>query len=151
MDRYFLQQAGQEHRRGVAAVYVALDTTRENAIVGFYTLSATAVAISTLPSDLTRKLPRYPVLPAVLIGRLARDERWHGQRVGFRLMADAFDRVMVVSTQIGALFTVVDAKDDTARRFYERFGFQRFPDSDNTLYLPLTTIREMQKRFPRRA
>ena len=151
LDRYFRQQAGQGHRWGITAVYVALDTTGENTIIGFYTLSATAVATATLPSDLTRKLPRYPALPAVLIGRLARDERWRGQRVGFRLMVDAFDRVIAASTQIGALFTVVEAKDDAARRFYERCGFQLFPNSDNTLYLSLATIREMQKRFPNRA
>lgn len=147
LDRYFRQQAGQEQRRGVATVYVAVDTTRENTIVGFYTLSATAVATTTLPSDITKRLPRYPVLPAVLLGRLARDERWHGQKIGPRLMSDAFDRIMAISAQIGAVFMVVEAKDDAAREFYERFAFRLFPNSEDKLYLPLATIRELQKRF----
>lgn len=147
LDRYFRQHAGQEQRRGVATVYVALDTTRGNAVAGFYTLSATAVATTTLPPDITRRLPRYDTLPAVLLGRLARDERWRDQKIGFRLIIDAFDRIMAVSAQIGAVFTVVEAKDDAAREFYERFAFKLFPDSENKLYLPLTTIREMQKRF----
>ncbi|HEY8598895.1 MAG TPA: GNAT family N-acetyltransferase [Thermomicrobiales bacterium] len=150
LDRYFRQQAGQEQRRGVATIYVALDTTHENAVVGFYTLSATAVKASTLPPDAIRKLPRYPMLPAVLLGRLARDERWRSQRIGSLLMVDAFDRIMAISAQLGAVFMVVKAKDDAARDFYERFAFQLFPNADDTLYLPLATIREMQRRFENR-
>ncbi len=65
-------------------------------------------------------------------------------------MIDAFDRVMAISAQIGAVFMVVKAKDEAARDFYERFAFRLFPNSDDTLYLPLTTIREMQMRFENR-
>lgn len=147
LDRYFIQQAGQEQRRGVAVIYVARDSTQDGAIAGFYSLSATSVLATSLPRDIAKKLPRYPNLPAVLLGRLARDERWRGQQVGPRLVVDAFDRVVVIASQIGALFMIVDAKDETAQRFYERFGFQRFPDVPSSLFLSIAVIRAMQERF----
>lgn len=145
-DRYFRQQAGQEQRRGVATVFVLREMREGGAIVGFYTLSATAVAAATLPPDLLKKLPRYPVLPAILIGRLARHERWRGQGVGEDLLSSALRRSVAISTELGALFVVVDAKDVAARRFYESFGFRPFLDglsSDGTarLFLPLASVR----------
>ena len=71
LDDYFQNQAGQDARRAVTRVYVAVDEMT-GAIVGFYTLSATSIAWLDIPGHLARKLPRYPI-PAALIGRLAVD------------------------------------------------------------------------------
>lgn len=142
LDRYFRQQAGQEHRRGVTSVFVMRDGQRDGAIAGFYTLSATAIATATLPPDVSKKLPRYPALPAILLGRLARDERWRGQGIGEGLLSSALRRSIAISEQLGAIFVVVDAKDSAARIFYEGFKFQSFIDAENKLFISLENVRK---------
>ena len=141
LDRYLHQQAGQDMRRHIAAVFV-LNDAEASAIVGYYTLSATAVLATGLPPDVTKRLPRYPELPAVLLGRLAIDIRYRGHRFGELLLIDALHRCRAVE-QIAAMAVVVDAKDDAARTFYERYGFRRFVDDEYRLFLPMATIVQM--------
>jgi GNAT superfamily N-acetyltransferase len=139
LDRYFHQQAGHDARRMIAVVFVLFDTA-ETAIAGYYTLSATSTEATQLPDDVTRKLPRNPLLPAILLGRLAIHVRYQGQRLGKVLLIDALQRSRVVAGQIGATFVVVDSKDDAARDFYERFGFRQFRDDAYRLFIPMSTI-----------
>ena len=139
-DHYFRQQAGQEQRRRAAAIFVAVDRLADDAVAGFYTLSATAVQTTTLPEAVSRKLPRYPELPAILLGRLAVDRRWQGRRLATRLVADALQRCAPLD-QIGALFMVVDAKKVALQPFYERLGFHSFPDQPRRLFFVLATLR----------
>lgn len=145
LDRYFRQQAGQEHRRRATAVFIAIDTAREGAIAGFYTLSAATVDASALPQIITSKLPRYPVLPAILLGRLARDERWRGEGIGEILLTNAFRRSLEISEQLGALFLIVEAKDDAAQRFYERYQFEPLVHQERLLFLPLAVVRRFAR------
>ncbi len=140
LDRYLRQQAGQDARRRIAAVFVVVDTASDREIAGFYTLSAASVRTAELPAPVTKRFPRYPQLPAVLLGRLAVDRRWSGQGVVALLLADALQRSYRHSEQIGAVFVVVDAKDEAARAFYHRFGFQAFVDEGRRLFLPMETI-----------
>ncbi len=90
LDNYIRRQATQDIRRHIARVFVATDADPA-AILGFYTLSATVVEARTLPPDLARRLPKYP-LPAALIGRLAVDNRYQGQDLGQYLLMDALTR-----------------------------------------------------------
>ena len=147
LDRYFREQAGQEMRRRVAVVYVLVERDTA-AIAGFYTLSATGIDVSALPAELARRLPRYPRLPAILLGRLAIDQRFRGQDLGKGLLLDALARGYHLSGQIGALAVVVDAKDDAARRFYEHFGFRRLADDENRLFLEMATIASLNLPEP---
>lgn len=126
-------------RRYVAAVYVLIERS-SNALAGFYTLSAASIDVSSSPKDVTQRLPRYPCLPAILLGRLAVDQRFRGQGLGQGLLLDALARAYYLSRQIGALAVIVDAKDDMARQFYERFGFQRLVDDAHRLFLAMATI-----------
>jgi GNAT superfamily N-acetyltransferase len=141
LDRYLRQQAGQEMRRGVAVVWVLHDI-EHNAIAGYYTLSTASIVPSDLPDEIVRKLPRYPALPAMLIGRLAVDTSYRGQGFGGLLLADALHRALDLSHAICAIAVVVDAKDDAARQFYERFGFQRLAGHERRLFMPMATIHE---------
>jgi ribosomal protein S18 acetylase RimI-like enzyme len=144
LDRYLREQAGQEVRRGAAAVHVLVDSAT-GAIVGYYTLSAAVVVLSDLPAEMARKAPRYPSLPALLIGQLAVDQRYRGQRFGERLLVDALHRCMTVK-DVGWMFVIVDAKDDRARAFYERYGFQRLADAEYRLFLPVGTVTQLGRR-----
>ena len=125
-------------------MFVAVDSG--HGIAGFYSLSSFTLTIEELPQEIGKKLPRYDAIPAALIGRLARDERVRGQGIGALLLADAVRRILSASQSLAVFAIVVEAKDDRAIRFYENFGFRRFPLSQNRLFLPAATAVEALKR-----
>jgi GNAT superfamily N-acetyltransferase len=139
LDRYFRSQAGQDARKNIAAPFVLVlpDAT----IIGYYTLSATGISMSELPLDISLKLPRYPLIAATLLGRLAVDRRYRGQGYGRFLLADALFRS--VRNEIASFAVVVDAKDDNAQRFYLRESFLPFSDNPLRLFRPMTDIRTL--------
>jgi ribosomal protein S18 acetylase RimI-like enzyme len=136
LTRYLRQQASQDMRRRVAACFVALQG--EGRIAGFYTLAAASVLLADLPAATAKKLPRYPMVPAVRMGRLAVDQAFKGQGLGGALLADALARC--ARAEIAAHALVVDAKDEGAAAFYRHHGFVALPDSPLTLFLPLSTV-----------
>ena len=133
LDRYLRELATQDMRRRISNCFVALAPT--GAIAGYYTFAATAIPVAELSPEETRRLPRYPVLPAGLIGRLAVDRRHRGHGLGGALIVDAIARALRAEPAIFAL--VVDAKDDPALGFYRRHGFRPFASRPLTLYLPI--------------
>lgn len=112
-------------------------------VAGYYTLAAFGITPASLPSEVTRRLPRYDQFPATRIGRLAVDRRYQGQGLGQRLLMHALESGYRAAPEIAAMAVVVDAKDDAARRFYERYGFERFLDDEYRLYLPMATIEQL--------
>lgn len=110
-------------------------------VAGYYTLSSTSVQLGELPEQTVRKLPRYPLIPATLLGRLAVDRRQQGKGYGRFLLADALYRA--ARNEIASFAVIVDAKDDNARRFYERESFLPFPDQPMKLFRPMADIRKL--------
>ena len=142
LDDYLKRQARQQRDRQIAAIFVMVGDTPET-VAGYFTLSALSIELAGLPADVAKKLPRYPEVPAALIGRLAVDRRYQGRRLGELLLMDALHRVAVQSDRIGVYAAVVDAIDDRAAAFYERYGFIRFRGRSNRLFLPTSTILEL--------
>src|SRR5690606_17101043 len=93
--------------------------------------------LTDLPTDQARKLPRYPAVPAVLIGRLAVATHAQGHGLGAALLCDAIARTD--DSGIGAYALVVDAKDESAKAFYDHFGFIPLPGRPLRLALPMAT------------
>ena len=141
LDAYIRRQASQDARRRVAQVFVAV-AGRSGEIAGYYTLSAASFEKDDLPAELARRLPHYPV-PAAVIGRLAVDHRNQGRGLGEILLLDAIRRVVRASDAIGVYAIVVDAKNDRARAFYERYGLSSFPSTSRRLFLPLQTFEKL--------
>ncbi len=141
LDRYFRLQAGQEARKNIAAPFVLV--LADGSVGGYYTLSATAVKLAELPADLARRLRRYPLVPATLLGRLAVDRQHQGKGYGRFLLADALGRA--VRSEIASFAVVVDAKDEAARRFYERESFLAFLDQPTKLFRPMADIAALFK------
>jgi len=139
LDRYFRSQAGQDARKNLAAPFVLV--LPNGAIGGYYTLSATGVKLTEFPVDVTRKLPRYPLVPATLLGRLAVDQSCRGRGYGRFLLADALFRA--VRNEIASFAIVVDAKDDAARSLYERESFLPFPDQPLRLFRSMADIAKL--------
>ncbi|MGB7988666.1 MAG: GNAT family N-acetyltransferase [Candidatus Methylophosphatis roskildensis] len=139
LDRYLHHQAMQDVRRRVTACFVAV--ADEQRIVGYYTLASASLLLNDLPPAIGKKLPRYPTVPAVRMGRLAVDRSFRGQGLGGALLADALTRA--ASSEIAAFAMAVDAKGVNAAAFYQHHGFIALPDSPLTLFLPLATVRRM--------
>lgn len=116
-------------------------------MLGFYSLSTFSLTADELPDHIGRRLPRYGAIPAVLIGRLARDIRTRGQGMGELLLADAIARILATSESVTVFAIVVDAKDRAAKAFYESFGFQPFPSRPMRLFLPTATAVEAMARL----
>jgi len=89
----------------------------------------------------TRKFPGRG-LPAVRLARLAVDTRFRGCGYGGRLLAEAIHRTVLIAEHAGVIGLFVDAKDETACLFYQRYGFKSLPDNIRKLFLPIETLRK---------
>lgn len=136
LDRYFHRQVTQDIRRNITNCFVAVEAASGH-VAAYYTLALTSIPTPDLPPALTRKLPRYPAIPAVRIGRLAVDQRFQGRGLGAALLADAALRTLGAAPAAYAL--VVDAKSDAAVAFYRHHGFLPFAGHPRALFLPLAT------------
>lgn len=136
LDRYLREQVSQDIRRRVAACFVAL--ADQSRIAGYYTLATASVPLNDLPAPVRSKLPRYPAVPAVRMGRLAVDAGFKGQGLGGALLVDALRRA--ARSEIPAVALLVDAKDEQAAAFYRHHGFMALADSPLTFFLPLAGI-----------
>jgi GNAT superfamily N-acetyltransferase len=136
LDRYFRTQAGQDARKKLAAPFVLL--LEDGTLAGYYTLSSTAVKLPELPEALASKLPRYPLVPATLLGRLTIDRRHQGKGYGRFLLADALYRAL--RSEIASFAVVAEAKDENAKQFYLRESFLPFPDQPRKLFRPMADI-----------
>jgi ribosomal protein S18 acetylase RimI-like enzyme len=133
LDRYFREQVNQDIRRRLTNCFVAINSA--GAVAGYYTFASASIPATELSSDEIKRLPRYPLLPAGLIGRLAVATRCAGQGLGGALIVDAITRAMRAEPAIFAM--IVDAKDDAASRFYAHHGFRPFASHPLSLYLPI--------------
>ncbi len=138
----FLQKTARQHReKGFSNTYILVDDESRAEIIGYFTLSFFEVSTQTLPEIHSRKLPKSDRLPAAKLARLAISKKFKGKGYGALLLAEAVRRVVLASTQSGAITGFfVDAKDDNARSFYLAFGFIPLNDSPMQLFLPLKTL-----------
>ncbi|MCM2374930.1 GNAT family N-acetyltransferase [Aporhodopirellula aestuarii] len=141
LDNYLRQTASQDVKRKTAAVFVMVPEDEPKRIAGFYTLCATSVELTGLPIEIAKRLPRYPQVPGILMGRLARDESFPG--IGRLLLADALSRCVRSADDIAAALIVVDAKDAAAVAFYQKFGFLLLPKWKSRLFLPMATASKL--------
>ena len=139
LNRYFREQAGQDMKRKVCGCWVLFGMDEPERVLGYYTLSHEAVDARELPGrpDLLKKLPRYPRLPAVLLGRLAVSVQNQREGIGRKLLFDAISRC--ASGEIPSPLMLVDAKDAEAEAFYRRYGFE--PITQRRLFFAMHSLR----------
>lgn len=141
LDLYLQKQAGQDTRRRAAVAFVA--TADGKTIAGYYTLSQYAIELDAVPDSVAKKLPKYPMVSATLLGRLAVSTEFRGQRVGETLLMDALHRSLDLSKQAASAGIIVDAKDDSAVSFYAKYGFLDLPKVERRLFLPMGTVEQL--------
>ncbi|MCH7936642.1 MAG: GNAT family N-acetyltransferase [Proteobacteria bacterium] len=142
IDAYLQNLATQDERRNLARVFVLVGK-ESSRIAGFHSLTNTRIDIGELPEGQARKLPHGRIIPGALIGQLARSLDQKGQDIGEILLIDALKRI-VYANEISAVYAVVvDAMDEKAVVFYQRYGFIKFPKIHNRLFLPIGTARQL--------
>jgi GNAT superfamily N-acetyltransferase len=138
LDRWLRERARKNESAGASRTYVTTSSgTLE--VVGFYSLATSSVRAAHAPGAVRRNMPD-PV-PVILLGRLAVDRGHQGAGLGASLLQDALLRVVQAADIVGIRALLVHAIDETAARFYRRHGFVPSPFDDQTLFLPLATIR----------
>lgn len=140
LTQYLRTVAGQDSKRHAAVAYILSPTDDPARVVGYYTLASTSVKLADFSPETSRRFPKYPLLPATLLGRLAVNQADQGKRLGERLLIDALARSLTASSHVGSLAVVVDALHEKAAEFYKRFGFIQFADSPLRLFYPMKDI-----------
>lgn len=144
LDRYLRTQASQDVRRKANGVFILVELEQPRTVLGYYTLCATGLPQGDVPVAARKHIPRYPLVSATLVGRLAVSTARQGERLGAILLADAVQRAYASASTIGSSMLVVDAINERAAAFYEGNGFVRLPDSMR-LVLPIYVIEKMLK------
>ena len=134
LARYFQTQVTQDIRRRIANCFVVVETATSQ-VAAYYTLSAASIPLVDLPPDEAKRLPRYPILPAVRMGRLAVDRRFQRRGLGELMLMNAVHRT--VQDAAAAFALLVDARNDQAAAFYQRYGFRPIVSKPRILLLPL--------------
>ena len=137
LNTYLLKYSGQHERKGMGRTYVAT-TDQEARVLGYYTISSSAVAFEVVPEN----LPRHPV-PVALVGRLAVDKKVRGQRLGETLLIHALQSAQRAARIVGIYAVVVDALDESAKNFYLKYGFNSLTDDPLHLYLPMKVVERL--------
>jgi GNAT superfamily N-acetyltransferase len=146
LDDYLKQIARRAAEVGTGRTWVAIDPATppdaagRRPVLGYYTVSMHSVDVSVLPEKRRAGLPRAQV-PAALLGRLAVDVRQQGRGLGGFLLIDALRRISSAAEHVAAHAVVLDAIDDDAKRFYERYGFLELTDNPLHLFLPMASVR----------
>ncbi len=138
LEQYLRKQAGQDFRKRASAPFVI--TPDHKTIAGFYTLSQYAINLKDVPEEIAKGFPKYPVVSATLLGRLAVDKQFLGQGLGELLLMDAQRRALKLSKQIASAVLLVDAKADQAVGFYKKYGFVELPAVERRLFKAMATI-----------
>lgn len=142
LDRFIKNFATQNQKSGINQTFVALKPG-DLIVHGYYSIAAGSVKLDNLTDEQRKGLPKYPI-PVALLGRLAVDNRAQKQGLGEHLLLDAMRRIDQTADEIGIHVIEVDAIDDSARRFYLRYGFTELRDNPNHLYLPMKTVRKLR-------
>jgi GNAT superfamily N-acetyltransferase len=134
-----------EHARGAVAggsarVFVTVDAEQQR-VCGYYALAAAAIAHEEATERARKGQPRHPI-PAVLLARLAVHASVQRLGIGAWLLQDAMRRALSASEAVGMRVLLVHALDDTARSFYERWGFQPSPTDPLNLQMLFKDIRK---------
>lgn len=142
LNEYLVKFARWNASAGIGRTYVILREGEEQ-VLGYYTLAVGQLHVGTLPEHMAKRLPKYPV-PIIKVGRLASDRSARGEGIGEALLLDALFRAARIAEQVAVFAVEVDALNDRARSFYERYGFQALLDDRLYLYLPIRSIQKLR-------
>lgn len=142
LDTYLQEHALQHMKKNISVTY-ALTECSGAEVLGYYSLSSTSIHLAELPPRFIKKLPKYPSLPGILLGRLAVHIELQGEGLGAHLLIDALKQSLRVSQEIGAAAVIVDAKNQDAVNFYKKYDFIALDENPQKLFLPMDTVKKL--------
>ncbi|MBD2624947.1 GNAT family N-acetyltransferase [Trichormus variabilis] len=138
----FLKRTARQHiQKGISRTFVLVETEQPQTIIGFFTLSICEVKTEKLPPQLSKKYPTK--VAGVKLARLAVSQDWQRQGIGEILMIEAMKRALVISDNAGVIGLFVNAKDEKAQAYYQRYGFVSLVDIPLEMFLPLETVKQL--------
>lgn len=143
LDDYIREQASQDLKRNLAAVFVVVSKDEPERVVGYYTLSNRELGLAQLPAEIGRKAGRYNSLPVTLLGRMAVDGEQKGKGIGELVLMDALKRSLLATEHVASFAVFVEAKDEDAASFYRKYGFIQLPEDKLKLFLLMKTIKQL--------
>lgn len=139
LDRFLKEQASQHMKKRITTTYVLTEDS-DLVIKGYYSLSSYSVNINNLPKSITKQFPKYPMVPATMLGRLAVATECQGFGIGEYLLVSALKTSYEISQHQGSLCVCVDAINQSAVNFYKKYGFIEFEDNNKKLFISMKTI-----------
>ncbi len=135
----FLQRTARQHiQKGLSRTFVLVDDEQPSVIMGFFTLSLCEVRVECLPPRWAKKYPS--IVPGVKLARLAVSLDCQRQGIGGILLVEAMKRALVIAENAGVIGLFVDAKDISAKDYYQRYGFEGTKERPLLLFLPLSSL-----------
>ena len=135
----FLQRTARQHiQKGISRTFVLVEKKNPLDIIGFFTLSLCEVEVNRLPPRWVKKYPS--VVPGIKLARLAVAIDWQSQGVGKALLIDAVRRASLIAENAGVIGLFVDAKNASAKAYYEQYGFEAAMKHSLLLFLPLSSF-----------
>lgn len=128
LNQWLRRHAWRNQQGGASRTSVICDGTT-GAIIGYVSLSTAQIERAFLPKAAQRNQP--DPLPAILLGQLAIDRRYHRLGYARSLMWFALSTAVRVSKDIGCFAVLTHPLDDGLRAFYRRFGFEELPGDPN--------------------
>ena len=145
LDEWLKRHARAAQASDSARVYVVTLDDRET-VVGYYALAAAQVVPEDATSRTLKGQPRTRPLPAILLARLAVDERHQGAGLGRSLLQDVLLRCAEAAEAIGARVLLVHAKHESAKQWYMQFAFEESPTDPLQLLMLLKDVRAFLQR-----
>jgi predicted GNAT family N-acyltransferase len=140
LDDYIRNQASQDLKRNLAAVFVMVRNDNAQRVIGYYTLSSRHLQLDQLPEEIAKKAGKYNTVRVVLLGRMAVDSSQQGQGIGELVLLEALKQSLLSTERVASFAVFVEAKDEKAAEFYRKYGFIELPEDKRTLFLPMKTI-----------
>ncbi|HET7750602.1 MAG TPA: GNAT family N-acetyltransferase [Terriglobales bacterium] len=140
LDDYIRNQASQDLRRNLAAVFVIVRNDNAQKVIGYYTLSPRHLQLEQLPKEIAKKAGKYNTVGVTLLGRMAVDSSQQGQGIGELVLLEALKQCLLGTERVASFAVFVEAKDEKAAGFYRKYGFIELPKDKRKLFLPMKTI-----------
>ncbi len=135
LDEWLRRRARNAAGQGIRT-YVLIDE-KSDAVDGYFALAPHLLARDEAPRSIGRGASAR--IPAILLAKLALDQRLHGRGLGAELLIHALTTIVAAARTAGGRIIVVDAIDDNAAAFYRAHDFQPTPDDPQRLVMKLST------------
>ncbi len=136
LNEWLIRRALKNQGSGASRTFVICN---EDRVIGYYALASGSIERPIAPKTIARNMP--DPIPVTVLGRLAVDLQFQGQRLGAALLKDSILRTVLVSRNIGVRAMLVHAISEDAKRFYASYGFKESLINEMTLMLSVQQIK----------